>query len=138
MISSYSYDVEFSNQLCLYVKANKHAEHIVFIPVFFYSQVLLPHKFKLQIKLHWALLLSSIQIYSYIDPNDYKVSWRESFFFSVEPDTTEWQAGREYTWKTDLIGQRGPLKMWRQHWVQPAWREQLTVHKGTMIWLHYK
>lgn len=48
---------------------------------FFYSQVLLPHKFKLQIKLHWALLLSSIQIYSYIDPNDYKVSWRESFFF---------------------------------------------------------
>lgn len=36
MISSYSYDVEFSNQLCLYVKANKHAERIVFIPVFFF------------------------------------------------------------------------------------------------------
>lgn len=35
MISSYSYDVEFSNQLCLYVRANKHAERIVFIPVFF-------------------------------------------------------------------------------------------------------
>lgn len=36
MISSYSYDVEFSNQLCLYVRANKRAERIVFIPVFFF------------------------------------------------------------------------------------------------------